>query len=217
MRLVFVLCWLFLFYIVSTPFLFNAVAYSWERQFDAFDLLALPEMTKAKIVVLGAGCSHDAALPKTALLGGSALPRIVESVRIANVYPNASIYTSGYSASGKTPGALYLKDAAIELGISPKRIFLQPEPHNTRAEADVFFDKHYQMSDTVILVTSAIHIPRARKHFINAGVKNLHLAPSDYLTFSENEYAWHNFIPSVSYWFKIERLIKEFVGYHLVL
>jgi uncharacterized SAM-binding protein YcdF (DUF218 family) len=206
-----------LFYFISTPFLFYQLSFSWERKFDAFDLNSLPKNTHATIVVLGSGFNHDSELPKASLLGSSALPRLVEAVRIAQFYPHAKIHTSGNSASGKTPGALYLREAAVELGIEEKRISIQPEPKNTREEAQVYAQRHLTSSDTVILVTSAIHIPRARKHFLNAGVKNIFVAPSDYLSFKENTYSWHNFLPSMAYWNKYEQLTKEFVGYYFNL
>jgi uncharacterized SAM-binding protein YcdF (DUF218 family) len=208
---------LLFFYFTSTPFLFYQLSFSWERKFEVFDLNSLPKDTRATVVVLGAGFSHDSELPKAALLGSSALARLVEAVRIARFYPQAKIHTSGNSASGKTPGALYLKGAAMELGIEEMRITMQPEPKNTREEAQVFVEKHFSSMDTVILVTSAIHIPRARKHFLNAGVKNLFVAPSDYLSFKENTYSWHNFLPSMAYWNKYEQLTKEFVGYYFNL
>jgi uncharacterized SAM-binding protein YcdF (DUF218 family) len=216
-RRLYIFSGLVLFYLLTTPFVFHYVSFFWERKFEVFDLNALPQNTKAKIVVLGSGFSHDSTLPKTALLGCSALSRIVEAVRIANVYSNAKIHTSGNSVLGKTPGAIFLRGAAIELGIKPERISMQTTPYNTRSEADVFAKNYYQDIDTVILVTSAIHMPRARKFFLNAGVKVLYAAPCDFLTFSDNEFAWHNFIPQVSYWFKIERLTKEMAGYSLNL
>jgi len=217
LKRVYVICSLFLFYLSTTPFLFYSVAFSWERNFEVFDCTKLPKNTRAKIVVLGSGYSHDQTLPRAALLGPSALSRLVEAVRIAHLFPNSILHTSGYSATGKTPGAIYLKDAAIELGIGAERISMQPEPKNTKSEAEVFAKSHYKKIDTVILVTSAIHIPRAQKHFTDAGVQNLFVTPADYLTFTDNTYSWYNFLPSLSYWNKYERLTKEIVGYHLTL
>lgn len=216
-RKLFIAFYLLFFYVASSPFLFDPLCFSWERKFTVFDVNTLPKNTQATIVVLGSGFNHDSELPNAALLGSSALSRLVEALRIARFYPHASLHTSGNSATGRTAGAIYLRDAAIELGIDDKRVTIQPEPGNTREEAQVFVEKHYLSSDTVILVTSAIHIPRARKHFLNAGVKNLFVAPCDYLSFKDYTYSWRNFLPSVAYWNKYERLTKELVGYYFNL
>ncbi len=204
------------FYFTTTPFLYYSVAFPWERIHSDFQQLH-HKNSKFKILVLGSGYGHDSELSSTNLLCSSAKSRLLEAVKIADNLPNSQIITSGYSASGKTPGAIVLKNAAIELGIDSSRIFTQTEPHNTKAEAQTFAKKFYSPQDTVILVTSAIHMPRAFQHLKNAGVKNIIPAPCDYTTFKDNTYSFKNFIPKFSYWEKYQKLNKEIVGYYLNL
>jgi uncharacterized SAM-binding protein YcdF (DUF218 family) len=204
--------YLVLLYFTLAPFFTDYFIYQWERKFPAFELSNFPKNAAPKIVILGSGYEQDETLPKTALLGKSALSRLVEAVRIANYFENATLHTSGYSASGRTPGAIVLKDAAIELGISGERITVQSKPHNTKAEAIEFYNNFYNQRDTIILVTSASHISRASKHFKSVGVKTLIVAPSDYQSFWETSRWYLLLIPRFSNWRKLGAFIKERTG-----
>lgn len=209
--------WFLVFYLTTTPFLFNQIAFQWERKYERFIPEHFSESSNFKIVVLGSGYSHDSELSACNILGESALSRIVEAVKVAMFFPNSTLITSGYSASGKTPGAVVLKIAAIELGLESHRILVQPEPHNTQSEASHFAKHFYAPSDTIVLITSAIHLPRAILHFKNSGVNHVIPAPCDYLTFKDNTYSLKNFIPSFSYFEKLQRLNKEIIGFYFGL
>lgn len=204
--------YLALFYFSLAPFFTDYLLYRWERKSPVFELNALPINAAPIIVVLGSGYNHDETLPRTALLEKPALSRLVEAIRIANYFENATLHTSGYSASGKTPGSIVLKDAAIELGISSERITIHPNPHNTEAEATEFFTNFYNQRDTIILVTSASHMPRASKHFKSVGVKTLFVAPCDYMSFWEAHKWYSLLIPRFSNWRKLSTFMKEITG-----
>ena len=110
-----------------------------------------------------------------------------------------------------------LRNAAIDLGVDSSRISLQVEPHNTKTEAQDFFKWHYKESDTVVLVTTALHMPRAFQHFKKAGIEHIFAAPCDYRVFKDNRYGIHNFFPSLRYWSNIQKLNKELIGYYFEL
>ena len=205
------------FYITTTPFLYESIAMRWERKFAPFDVNQFDDSTSLVIVVLGSGFNHDHELPSSALLEQPALSRLTEALRITKHFPNARVLTSGYSTSGRTPGALVLKNAAIDLGMDSTKISVQVEPHNTKSEAQNFFKRHHAASDTVLLVTTALHMPRAYQHFKKAGIQTLFAAPCDYRVFKDNRYGIRNFIPSLRYWSHIQQLNKELVGFFLAL
>jgi len=214
LRIGFLLLYGLTLYFSTTPFIFDLVVGSWERKFNTFTPSKFNSASKLKIIILGSGHNYDDQLPYTSRLIPSALSRLAEGLRIANAFPNSRIYTSGYSASKRETSAVILKNAALELGLDEKRITTQNEPKNTKMEATHFVNKHYNIDDTLVLVTSAAHMPRAFKHFKNHGVIHLMAAPCGFLTFTDNSYTWQNFIPSFSYWKNYQLFLKEIVGYH---
>lgn len=205
------------FYSTTTPFLFNAVAYRWERVYPVFDASKFDKKSEIKIVVLGSGFNHDKNIPAIGLLGESARGRLLEALRICELFPNSVLITSGHSASGKTPGAVLLKRAAIELGFDPSRILTQSNPGNTKEEAHYFAHNFYEKGEQIIVVTTAIHMPRALKHFRSSGVETVYSAPCDFYTFEENTYSLKNYFPELATWTKIQKLNKEVLGYYFNL
>lgn len=207
----------FFVYFSTTPFIYDAVLLNWERQNAVFDVNKFPKESNLKIVVLGSGFNHDSELPALSLLGSSALSRLIEAIRISNHFPKATIITSGHSSTGRTPGADVLMKAAIEMGVPAEKILIQSNPSNTKSEAESIKRFFYSDGDTIVLVTSAIHLPRACKHFRKQGIQVVIPAPCDFYTFKENEYSIINFIPNFSYWSKIQSFNKEAIGLLLTL
>jgi uncharacterized SAM-binding protein YcdF (DUF218 family) len=205
------------FYTTTTPFLFYEVAYRWERVCPVFDTSKFDKESKIKIVVLGSGFNHDKNLPAIGLLGESARGRLLEALRLCELFPNSVLITSGHSASGKTPGAVLLKRAAIELGFDSNRVLTQSKPGNTKEEAHFFANNFYKKGEQIIVVTAAIHMPRALKHFKASGVETVYGAPCDFYTFEENTYSLNNYFPELATWTKIQKLNKEVLGYYFNL
>ena len=216
-RIIFASSYFLVWYASTTPFLYNIIVSNWERQYPVLNVDDWNTNSHVKIVMLGSGYGHDNNLPPTSLLGESGKARLLESLRLLNHFPNAILVTSGNSATGKIPGAEIAKNAAIVLGIDSSRIKTQVEPKNTLEEAKYFRNSYYKLSDSIILVTSAQHMPRAMQHFKNHGVDNVFASPSDFDTFENNTYTFNNFIPSFRYWSKIQRFNKEILGYYLNL
>ncbi|WP_181456938.1 YdcF family protein [Flavobacterium lacus] len=119
--------------------------------------------------VLGAGYSLDPNLPATSQLSPTTLARLVEGIRIARQLPNYKIITSGYYNYGLESQASVARRAAIELGIPSEQIKQLETPSNTAEEVAVFVDQ-FGTQKKVIVVTDALHLPRAIMLYQKAGI-----------------------------------------------
>lgn len=141
------------------------------------DPSTLPDVPRL-IVVLGNGVEHpdDPKLPALTRLNDTARARLVEGVRLARLFPEAKLATSGYGM-GLENCADAMADAAIELGIDNGRIERLGWPKDTEEEARATA----KLADggVVLVVTSAVHMERAMRAFRGAGVQAL-AAPCDY-------------------------------------
>ena len=131
------------------------------------------------IHVLGAGYSLDSRLPVTAQLNQFTLSRLVEGIRIARQLPKYVIVTSAYSRLGLEPQASVTKRAAIELGIPNQNIQMLTTPSNTAEEVAAFVNQ-FGVHKNVIVVSDAMHLPRAVMLYQKAGIKAIP-APANFL------------------------------------
>lgn len=104
--------------------------------------------------------------------------RVVEAVRLAHQHPSARIVVSGTFTDDD--GSSYsesrtLSKLMIEMGVEEGRILLDERSRNTfenaKESALILADAHVEeASGPILLVTSAMHMPRAAACFRKAGV-----------------------------------------------
>jgi uncharacterized SAM-binding protein YcdF (DUF218 family) len=120
------------------------------------------------ILVLGGGHSEDANLSPAEQLMPSSLGRLKEGIRLHNLLPGSQLVFSGRTLGQKYSHAEILRIAALSLGVEDSIIKILPVSENTREEASDFTDR-FGTKNTLILVTDAIHMPRAMLLFRKAG------------------------------------------------
>lgn len=174
---------------------------------------AAAEARPYAIVILGNGVAHpdDPALPALTRLNDTSRARLVEGVRLARLYPEARLITSGYGL-GLENCADAMALAAMELGFDENRIDRLAGTLDTDDEARQVAEA---VGDRpVILVTTAVHMPRAMESFRRRKVDAVP-APCDFISpvsdevlstvdvwrwrprgiaISENEEMWHEFM-----------------------
>ncbi|NBC27891.1 MAG: hypothetical protein GVY08_13590 [Bacteroidetes bacterium] len=167
------------FLIISTPLIPTKLLDSLERQYEPVRVHQIEDtQAPTHIIVLGKGHGFDDRLPANSLLSTKALGRLAEGIRLHNQLPNSTLILSGYSASGRTPQAEMLRNTALLLGVEKEKTRMQTEPGNTLEEAK-FYAENYSGNERVILVTSAVHMPRAVMLFERAGIEVLP-SPANY-------------------------------------
>lgn len=147
------------------------IAQPLERRFPAPEL---PPRVDGIIVLGGvveSGITH--AHGQVAL--NDAAERLVEAVRLARRYPQAKLLMSGGDAAllpdaDVAPEADLMRDFMVQQGIEPARILVEGRSRNTFENAEFSRDLvRPQPGETWVLVTSAVHMPRAVGCFRHVG------------------------------------------------
>jgi uncharacterized SAM-binding protein YcdF (DUF218 family) len=208
------LCWLmaFLFLtITSTGYLPGYLTKNVESSYSVFGFALLPNRGDTVFIhVLGGGYTLDKRLPANSQLSWTSLGRLTEAMRIARHYENSILVVSGNIASGDNTLAQVGKQAAINLGFDSTRIATLNEPATTQAEAEAFV-KQFGKQAKLILVTDAIHLPRAMKIFKSLGVDPIP-APANFLIKIDNNPINMMWMPSIDNMQLMDRIFREWLG-----
>ncbi|MBW2536257.1 MAG: YdcF family protein [Deltaproteobacteria bacterium] len=132
------------------------------------------ERAPAAIVML-TGQTDDARVSPSYYELTESSDRFVETLRLARRYPGARVLLSGGSGAliekGRQREASVLARLAREIGLEPGRLLVDDRSRNTRenaVESARLLDQH-GLRHPVLLVTSAVHMPRAVACFREAG------------------------------------------------
>ncbi|MES2847883.1 MAG: ElyC/SanA/YdcF family protein [Bacteroidota bacterium] len=167
--IVFLIFGVVLFYAFSTAWLPRYLAYRLEIQYPPLkDLPKFSAAQKVYIHLLGSGYQTDKRLPSTAKLGLVAQSRFLEAMRLYRGISNSTLVCSADGPLGEKTQAMTASAAAIEMGADSSRILALNTPSTTKEEAEDLA-KSIGTNATVIVVTDAIHMPRAMKFFNEQG------------------------------------------------
>ncbi|MBV6654395.1 MAG: YdcF family protein [Mameliella sp.] len=167
-------------------------------------------LQRAHILILGCGHSIAPTLPPNDQLSHKALSRLAEGIRLKQLHPDTKLIGSGNSTSQRTTQATVLMNTAVALGIAPTDTLQSTPPFNTETEA-IAYAQRFGTKQPPILITSALHMPRALFWFQQQGIEAIP-APTDHLVKSNPEKSPYNWKPSAK---KIEitaGLLHEWVG-----
>jgi uncharacterized SAM-binding protein YcdF (DUF218 family) len=115
---------------------------------------------KAHILVLGGGYTYSRSLPPNNQLSPASLGRLVEGVRLHRLIPDSKLVCSGASRiSGYSQARMFSETAAF-LGVRPEDTLMVTTPRYTEEEARDYLER-FGDSHPLILVTDAVHMPRA--------------------------------------------------------
>jgi uncharacterized SAM-binding protein YcdF (DUF218 family) len=165
---------LFWFVLISTPFLPKVLLGTLENQYPPLQItlekgiLSTSKDTLVHVLVLGSGYETDDRLSYCSQLNSAGLARLTEGIRLHRLLPGSKLIFSGYAGNQPLPQAVVTALAARELGVDSSATATICEPWNTKSEAAEYF-KHYGTAYKLYLVTDAAHMPRAIRHFRNAG------------------------------------------------
>jgi uncharacterized SAM-binding protein YcdF (DUF218 family) len=122
------------------------------------------------------------------------------------------IFTGGqlpWNPQGTNEGLAH-KALAIELGMSERLIEVSGLANNTEQESQAVMRLWSNSSRKIILVTSAFHMPRAKKLFIKQGF-DVTEWPVDYKQ-SHNEFTWLELLPTAEKLSLSSQMLREMLG-----
>lgn len=140
------------------------------------------------------------------LLGGDFQNRGYEALRLYKNRENVKIITSGFEGAKQISDAQEAKERLVQLGVNEEDIIVQTTPKDTFQEAVEV--KNIVGDEPLLLVTSAIHMPRAMLIFKNEGV-NAIAAPTNFLY--EKDVSFYHLI-GAKYALNTQQAVHEYVG-----
>lgn len=167
------------FLVCSTNYVPKKLIASIENAYDPIDLQQLDLSKPYYIHVLGSGSASDERLPALMNISQETLTRLTEGIRVFLQLERAILVTSAASKKGLKSQAELSKEAAESLGVNEANIRMLKTPTTTLEEA-LAFKAEFGADNNIILVTSALHMPRAVKIFADQGLSVIP-APTSYL------------------------------------
>ncbi|MBK5144785.1 envelope biogenesis factor ElyC [Budviciaceae bacterium BWR-B9] len=162
------------------------------------------------IVVLGGGYTYNPEWAPSSNLFPNSLPRVTEGVRLYRQHPGAKMIFCGAAAiSNPLPNAKVAAMVAESLGVPEQDIIILPQAQDTIEEAQAVAQIAQQK--TLLLVTSANHLPRAMRIFQKEGLNPIP-APANQLATLGPLNPWEKAFPSAFYLSHSERAWYETLG-----
>lgn len=204
---------LVLFWLLSTEPIRDVLTSGLEYQYPPFNV-EHSNTSNAAIVLLGGGIQENSLdYQGSDELSRFAMMRTIYAADIAKK-TNWDIYTSGgtpLTQNTESEGSI-MQRRLTWFGIKPSRIHIENQA-NTTWENAVLTQKILSKQDihTVVLVTSAWHIPRAVWCFEQQGLTVI-TAPTDYLT-EQQPYDLRSFLPRWNVLSDSGNALHEYLGF----
>jgi len=175
-------------YVLGSPLIAPQLIGPLEEQYPPFD--ATSQQHFDAIVVLGGGIYEKGSLRPSSMLNEASLARTVCGVDFfAQGIADRLVMSAGDTTIfGQGPEeSVEMKRFAVRLGISPDAILI--ENHSRTTHENAIETKRLLGEQSILLVTSASHMPRAMAHFVRQGL-NATAAPCGYKLTDRSDHFW---------------------------
>jgi uncharacterized SAM-binding protein YcdF (DUF218 family) len=194
-----------------TALSFNVVANQLIKPLETWHppLLDTTELNVKWVVVLGAGHTSNQTLPPNAQIGNSTLSRLVEGIRLHRGLSGSRLLLSGGAVFDPVPEAVTMAAVARMLGVDPDDMVLEIRSQDTSQQS--LFVREIVQNEPCVLVTSAMHMPRAMLIFKQRGLIPIP-APIEFEDLMQKEISPYQFLPKAVELRKVEAAVHEYLG-----
>ncbi len=161
------------------------------------------------VVVLAGGHKSDPHIPVTGQLGGETLIRLVEGIRVLRQFPRAKLILSGGGTVDPVPVATVMAQAARLMGVERDKLIIENTSNDTKDQARLI--RPIVGDSPFLLVTSAIHLPRAMALFEKLGMHPVP-APAGSTSRVKMPFSLHDIFPSVDALEDSTEAVHEYLG-----
>ena len=163
------------------------------------------------IMILGGGYADDLSLLPNDQLNTTTLARLSEGIRLHLSIPDSKIVSGGYKGKYLFDQAVAISNTAVALGVNAYDVkTLNLTQNNTLGEAKAYFSE-FGNKKQLILVTDAIHMPRAMILFRKVGLDPIP-APTNHMIKHGSVKSPFSWLPSISNIQRMEVAMHEWVG-----
>ncbi len=195
---------------ISFPFIPDILVRSLESRYPPLsDISTLKTNYSVNILVLGAGATDNNSLPPNDRLSPVSALRLLEGIRLNRLLPASRLVLRGSVPCKNISGSEPFMQTAMALGVEENKIRILGTPENTRTEASEY-TRIFGTENTLILVTDAMHMPRAMFLFQKAGQEPI-AAPTNHLLKSTRSEPG-DWLPSALNIYKTEYAMHEIIG-----
>jgi uncharacterized SAM-binding protein YcdF (DUF218 family) len=202
-----------LFFLFSTSFFPRYLARGIEVGNSPFQIDSFrPSRSRTVIHVLGAGYNADTRLPATGKLALASLGRLTEGIRIQKMIPGSLLMCSGNGLMvGVSSQAETTRLAALQLGSDSVNTAALKTPATTLEEARDLA-KVLGTDINLILVTDALHMPRAVRFFSSYGFRPIP-APTNFRVPQGGRESLFKWMPKLENLELSDLVLHEYLGY----
>ncbi|WP_070990165.1 YdcF family protein [Halofilum ochraceum] len=198
-------------WLLATPFVAQKLMYSLERQYKPTAIDRIPDADA--IVVLGGGVSPQAP-PRIGPNLGHGADRIWFGAQLYAAGKAPLIITTGmrpYTDQGQTAAAAGA-EVLQAFGVPADAIIAPGRSLRTYTDAQIVGEiVEREELGRVLLITSALHMPRAMATFRSAQVRAFP-APTDFEVVESPEAGTHPWLPGSEAFWQTSRALHEYVG-----
>ncbi len=161
---------------------------------DNYEVFSQSSKVVDYIIVLGGWHENNDTLPVTSQLNVDSLQRLVETIRVYKLHPEAKIITSGHHNVDKVSNAQKMKQSLMLLGVPKQKIITENFPKDTEEEAQLISPR--VQGSNVVLITNADHMPRAMKYFKTQGIEPIPAPTGHWVKNINSPKNWDYYIPN---------------------
>ncbi|MEJ2107800.1 MAG: YdcF family protein [Acidiferrobacteraceae bacterium] len=200
-----------IYFVISTPITTNMLVGVLEQADTEGRACGAPTANSVIVVLAGGVLGSPRSADDYERLQVASLRRTMAGVRLALLAPGSRLLLSG-GAGHRAREADLMRTLALDMGMPAKRIVLDRNSRSTYESAKAVAEllKTKLKSDSVFLVTSAIHMPRAAATFVHQGV-DICTYPVDWQWMNPPLYTV--LIPQISALRKSSAALHEMLGY----
>ena len=203
----------FVLWVASTPVFSGSIRAALERSYLPVSVSESP--VADAIVVLG-GAVSGPAYPRVDLELDDAADRVLHAARLYRAGKAVFVIATGGNIpwlAGSGPEASAISKLLQEWGVPEDAIILESDSATTRENAiNTKRILEERELDMVLLVTSALHMPRALATFHAVGV-NAAPSPTDYEVVEKQKTTVLDFLPDAEALEGTTKAMKEYLGY----
>jgi uncharacterized SAM-binding protein YcdF (DUF218 family) len=202
-----------LFFIASTAYVPRLLVGQIENRYPVFRPDSFKSVYPTTLIhVLGSGYNVDARLPPSAKLALSSLGRLTEGIRIQRLIPGSRLMCSGNGLMvGNLTQAEITRSAALQIGADTVNTLMLKTPSTTAEEARDL-SKTTGTRINLILVTDALHMPRAM-HFFSAYGFDPIPAPTNFRVPRGGREPMFQWMPKLENLELSDLILHEYLGY----